>query len=176
MQTGPPDLPCRPLCPEVSQGLHLSLSFPRQPPQVSPACLCLSHLHPAHASQSLSLSPCLLPSARAPLAAARAPSQGRTMKSFPWAVQGVTASLQRAELTAWGWPGPHSLVCCRGWGSHGRAHEQGIPTHTSVGEPQTGHAGARAGAAPMKQEAPQEAADGPGRGSHAGGPREPHRP
>lgn len=40
---------------------------------------------------------------------------------------------------------------------------------TSVGEPQTGHTGAgtRTGAAPMEQEAPQEAADGPSRGDHA---------
>lgn len=37
------------------------------------------------------------------------------------------------------------------------------PASTSVGEPQTRHTGAgtRAGAAPMEQEAPQEAADGP---------------
>lgn len=41
---------------------------------------------------------------------------------------------------------------------------------TSVGEPQTGHTGAgtRTGAAPMEQEAPQEAAEDPSRGDHAG--------
>lgn len=43
-----------------------------------------------------------------------------------------------------------------------RAHTQGTHYPTSVGEPQAGHAGARAGTASVEQEAPQEAADGPG--------------
>lgn len=115
-----------------------------------------------------------LPSQFPPLTAAGAPSREMTVKSFPRAVWVVTASLWLAEETARGWLGPHS------WGRDVTASWaptdapwNRASTSTSVGEPQAGHAGARAGAAPAEQEAPQEAADGPGRGGHAGEPRAP---
>lgn len=175
----PPDVPCLPipiaLCSSVPRSLSVSLClspFLSSPLRFS-SCVSLSLLPPPW--PCLPGRTCLSPPwplpQRLPLVAVRAPSQGMTEKSFPWARQGVTASLQLAEQIARGWLGPHCWVCCRVWGSHGHAHEQGTPTRTSVGEPQAGHAGARTGAAPAKQEAPQEAADGPGRGDHAGGSR-----
>lgn len=105
-----------PICTEVSQGLHSSLSFSQQSPRVF-LYVPLSPLPPLWTYlQELSLSPCLLPQCP-PLAATRgAPSRGMTKKSFPRAVPGMTTSLQLAEQTApAGWDPPS----CGAAGSQG---------------------------------------------------------
>lgn len=109
-----------------------------------------------------------------PLAAARSTIPGNDHEVLPTGCAGSACILQLAEQIGPCWLRSHSWVCCRVLGSHGHALKQGEPTHTSVGEPQARHAGARTGVAPAEQEAPQETADGPGRGGHGGGPRTPH--
>lgn len=87
MQTGPADLPCRPLCPEVSQGLHLSLSFPQQPPQVFP-CVSLSVPPPPWPRLPEPVPLALPPPQRPPLAAARRTIPGKDREVLPMGCAG----------------------------------------------------------------------------------------
>lgn len=117
---------CPPLLRSLRVSIHLLFSAA---PSGSPLCV------PASPTSTLAMSPkaCLSPMPSSQLAAAPAsggqpgaPSLGPTTKSFPRAVQGVTASLQLAEQTAQSWLWPHSRGCHRVQGSHGHAHKQGM--------------------------------------------------
>lgn len=150
-----------PLCPLPISLCHSrlkSLSYSQQPPHSGspPVCLCLPPLPWSHLPGLVSPpSPCLPP--RSLWRPAGSTWPGITVKFFPRVVLGVAESLLwLAEQTAWGRLEAHTW----GQGLHGHTHRVHCPT--SEGKPQAGHAGAGAGTAPPEEEAPQEAADGPG--------------